>query len=78
MISFGWSETVTNEDIKLDQVTEIIEDSDGRIRSATAQTKDAVYRSPVVKFAPVLRIDADVFTKENRAGEVEAELSQHA
>ena len=78
MISFGWSETVTNEDIKHGRVTKNFEVSDGRIRSATTQTKAAVYKSPVVKLAPVLRIDAVVFTKENRAGDVEAELSQYS
>ena len=54
----------------------LIEDSDKR--SATVQTKDGVYRRPVVKLALVLPIDEDVFMKENRAGDVEAELPQHA
>ena len=63
---------------KLGRVTKTIKGSDWAIRSATVQTKDRVYRRPVVKFAPVLPIDEDVFTKENRAGDVEAELSKHA
>ena len=53
-----------------------MEGSDRTIRSATIQTKDGVYKRPVVKLAPVLSIDEDVFTKENRAGDVGAELAK--
>ena len=63
---------------KLCRVTETIKGSDGITRSATVQTKDGVYRRPFVKLALVLPIDGDVFTKENRAGDVEAVLSQSA
>ena len=52
-----------------------MEGSERTIRSATIQIKDGVYKRPVVKLAPVLSMDEDVFTKENRAGDVEAELS---
>ena len=31
-----------------------------------------------MKLGPILPIDEDVFTKENRTGDVEAELLQHA
>ena len=61
---------------KLGRVTEIMEVSDRTIRSATIQTKDGVYKRPVVKLAPVLSMDEDVFTKENRAGDVGAELTK--
>ena len=64
--------------LKLGRFTEIIKSSDGAIRSAMISTKDGVYRRPVVKLAPTLQIEEDVFTKENRAVDVEAALSQHA
>ena len=51
---------------------------DQTIQSGTIQTKDGVYKRPVVKLAPVLSMDEDVFTKENRAGDVEAELAKLA
>ena len=38
----------------LGRVTEIIDESDGVIRSAKVRTKDGVYKKPVVKLAPVL------------------------
>ena len=38
----------------LGRVTETIDGSDGVIRSAIVQTKDGVYKRPVVKLAPVL------------------------
>ena len=63
---------------KLGRVTETMEGSERTIRSATIQIKDGVYKRPVVKLAPVLSMDEDVFTKENRAGDVEAELSKLA
>ena len=63
---------------KIGRVTETIKGSDGAIRSVTVQTKDGVYKRPVVKLAPVLLIDEDVLPRENRAGDVEAELLKHA
>ena len=63
---------------KLGRVTETMEGSDRTIRSATIQTKDGVYQRPVVKLAPVLSMDEDVFTKKNRAGDVGAELAKLA
>ena len=63
---------------KLGRVTETVEGSDRTIRSATIQTKGGVYKRPVVKLAPVLSMDEDVFTKENRAGDVGAELAKLA
>ena len=63
---------------KLGRVTETIGGSDQTIRSATIQTKDGVYKRPVVKLAPVLSMDEDVFTKENRAGDIGAELAKLA
>ena len=61
---------------KLGRVTETMEGSDRTIRSATIQTKIGVYKRPVVKLAPVLSMDEDIFTKENRAGHVGAELAK--
>ena len=58
---------------KLGRVTETIDRSDDMIRSAIVQTKDGVYRRPVVKLAPVLP-GKDVFAMENMAGDVAAEL----
>ena len=52
-----------------------MEGSDRTIRSATIQTKYGVYKRPVVKLAPVLSMEEDVFTKENRAGDFGAELA---
>ena len=63
---------------KLGRVIETMEGSDRTIRSATIQTKDGVYKRPVVKLAPVLSMDEDVFTKENRARDVRAELAKLA
>ena len=61
---------------KLGRITKTMEGSDRTIRSATFQTKDGVYKRPVVKLAPVLSMDEDVFTKENRARDVGAELTK--
>ena len=58
------------------RITETFEGSDGVIRSATIRTKDGYNKRPVVKFAPVLPTGDDVFTKENRAGDVGAELKE--
>ena len=58
----------------LGRVTEIIDGSDGVIRSAIVQTNDEVYKRPGVKLAPVLP-GKDVFSMENRAGDVAAELA---
>ena len=63
---------------KRGRVSETIHCFDGIIRLATVQMKDGVYRRLVVKIASVLPIDMDIFTKENRAGNVDAQLSQHA
>ena len=63
---------------KLGRVTETMEGSDQTIRSATIQSKDGVNKRPVVKLAPVLSMDEDVFTKENRAGDIGAELTKIA
>ena len=60
----------------LGRITETFEGSDGVIRSAKTRTKDGYYKRPVVKLAPVLPTDDDVFTKENRAGDVGAELKE--
>ena len=58
----------------LGRITETFECSDGVIRSATIWTKDGYYKRPIVKLAPVLSTGDDVFSKENRAGDVGAEL----
>ena len=58
----------------LGRVTETIDGSDGVIRSAIVRTNDGVYKRPVVKLAPVLT-GKDVFTRENRAGDMAAELT---
>ena len=63
---------------KLGRVTETMEGSDRTVRSATIQTKDGVYKRPVLKLAPVLSMDEDVFTKGNRAGDIGAELAKLA
>ena len=60
----------------LGRIIEIFEGFDGLIRSAPIRTKDGYYKRPVVKLAPVLSMDEDVFTKENRAGYVGAELTK--
>ena len=60
----------------LGRITETFESSDGVIRSATIRTKDGYYKRTVVKLAPVLPTGDDVFTKENRAGDVGAELRE--
>ena len=62
----------------LGRITESFEDSDGVIRSATIRRKDGYYKRPVVKLAPVLSMEEDAFTKENRAGDVGAELAKRA
>ena len=54
-------------------ITETFEGSDGVIQSATIRTKNGYYKRPVVKLAPVLPTGDDVFTKENRAGDIGAE-----
>ena len=56
--------------------TETFEGSDGLIRSAKIQTKNGYYKRPEVKLAPVLLTGDDVFKKENRAGDVGAELKE--
>ena len=61
---------------KMGRITEAFEGSDGMIRSAKIRTKDGYYKRLVVKLAPVLPTDDDVFTKENRAGDVGAELKE--
>ena len=58
----------------LGRVTETIDGSDGVIRSAIVQTNDGVYKRPVEKLAPV-QPGKGVFAKENRAGNVMAELT---
>ena len=60
----------------LGRITKTFEGSDGVIRSATIRTKDGYYKRPVVKLAAVLPTGDDVFTKENRAGDVGAELKE--
>ena len=62
----------------LGRIIETFEGSGGVIRSATIRTKDGYYKRPVVKLAPVLSMDEDVFTKEKRAGDVGAELAKLA
>ena len=63
---------------KLGRVTETIKGSDGMNWSATIQTENGVYMGLVVMLAPVLQSDEDALTLENKAGDVEAELSQYA
>ena len=60
---------------KLGRVVETMGGSDGVIRSTKVRTNAGVYKRPVVKLAPVLPNEKDVFTKENRTGDVEAELN---
>ena len=60
----------------LGRITKTFEGSDGMIRSATIRTKDGYYKRTVVELAPVLPTGDDVFTKENRAGDVGAELNE--
>ena len=62
----------------LGRKTETFEGSDEVIRSATIRTKDRYNKRPVVKLAPVLPMDEDVFTKRNRAGDVGADLAKLA
>ena len=50
---------------------------DGIARSATVRTKNGELQRPVVKLAPVLKREYDVFLTENRAGDVEAELKKN-
>ena len=56
----------------LGRIAKTFEGSDGVTRSVTIRTKDGYYKRPVVKLAPVLSMDEDIFTKENRAGDVGA------
>ena len=58
----------------LGRVTEIIDGSDGVIRSAIVETNDGGYKRPVVNLASVLT-GKDVFAMKNRAGDVAAELT---
>ena len=58
------------------RITETFGDSDGVIRSVNVRTKNGYYKRPVVKLAPVLPTSDDVFTKENRASDVGAELKE--
>ena len=60
----------------LGRITETFEGSDKVIRSAKIRTKDGYYKRPVVKLAPVLPTFGDLSTKENRAGDVGAELKE--
>ena len=60
----------------LGRITETFEGSAGVIWSAKVRTKDGYYKWPVVELAPVLSMDEDVFTKENRAGDIGAELKE--
>ena len=57
----------------LGRITETFEGSDVVIRSAKIRTKNRYYKRPVLKLAPLLPTDHDVFTKKNRAGDVGAE-----
>ena len=61
---------------KLGRITETFEGFDGVIRKAKLRTKDAHYKRPVVKLAPVLSTGDDVFTKEHKAGDVGDELME--
>ena len=58
------------------RITETFEGSNGVIRSVNVRTKNGYYKRPVVKLAPVLTTSDDVFTKENRAGDVGVELKE--
>ena len=58
------------------RITETFEGSDGVIRSVNVRTNNGYDKRPVVKLAPVLSTSDDVFTKENRAGDVGAELKE--
>ena len=58
----------------LGRITKTTVGSDGVIRSVIVQTNEGVYKRPVVKLAPVLP-RKDVFAIENRAGDMEAELT---
>ena len=60
---------------KLARVVETMGGSDGVIRPTKVRTNAGVYKRPVVKLAPVLPNEKDVFTKQNRAGDVKAELN---
>ena len=59
---------------KMARVVHLTRGRDGIARSATVRTKDGEFQRPVVKLAPVLQPDNDVFLTENRAGDVGAEL----
>ena len=54
------------------RVVHLTRGRDGIARSATVRTKDGEFQRPVVKLAPVLQPDNDVFLTENRAGDVGA------
>ena len=57
----------------LGRVLEVFPGADGVIRSSRVQTKDGVYKRPIVKLAPVLHDSESVFpSMENRAGDVGA------
>ena len=60
----------------LGRITETFEGFEGVIRPAKIRTKDALYKWPVVKLAQLPPSGDDVFTKENRAGDVGAELKE--
>ena len=62
------------ENYNLGRVTEIINGSDGVIRSAKVRSNDGVYKRPVMTLAQVLP-GKDVFAIKNRAGDVVAELN---
>ena len=57
----------------LGRITEIIDGSDGVIRSAKVRTNDGDYKRPVVKLAPVLPNSKDVLVMENRNGDAKAD-----
>ena len=57
----------------LGRVLEVFPGADGVIRSSRVQTKEGVYKRPVVKLAPVLQDSESVFpSMKNRAGDVGA------
>ena len=56
------------------RVVHLTRGRDGIARSATVRTKDGEFQRPVVKLAPALHPDNDVFLTEKRAGDVGAEL----
>ena len=57
----------------LGRVLEVFPGADGVIRSSRVQTKDGVYKRPMVTLTPVLEDSKSVFpSMENRAGDVGA------